>query len=207
MASKKLTYHRRIINLLADGQWHSFQAIHQAVARFVDADAADKEYRKRHPGWKDDKQSVRVAQGRKRLVWLPPQQRDSPRNNRHGAGSRRGEKVPPDVEGAEGPPPTTQAKGAASMSASPLFPLGRLMATPGALAALTTSGESPARFLDRHAKGDWGEVCPEDGRLNDEAVGDGGRILSAYRTAKGVRIWIITEADRSATTVLLPDEY
>jgi len=70
MASKKLTYHRRIINLLADGQWHSFQAIHQAVARFVDADAADKEFRKRHPGWKADKQSVRVAQGRKRLVWL-----------------------------------------------------------------------------------------------------------------------------------------
>ena len=97
---------------------------------------------------------------------------------------------------------------------SALFPLGlgQLLATPGALTALTESGESPGQFVARHAAGDWGEVCAEDARLNDEAVKDGSRILSAYRTAKGERIWIITEAaddsgNRSATTILLPDEY
>jgi len=56
-------------------------------------------------------------------------------------------------------------------------------------------------------KGDWGQVCAEDWRLNDEAVQDGSRIVSAYITLKGVKIWIITEADRSTTTILLPDEY
>ena len=86
------------------------------------------------------------------------------------------------------------------------------MATPGALQALADSGESPGQFIARHARGDWGEVCAEDARLNDEAVKDGSRILSAYRTAKGERIWIITEAaddsgNRAATTILLPDEY
>ena len=72
MAKKngKLSYHKRIMQLLEDGQWHSFHEVHQAVARFVDAEVADNEYRKRHPNWKDDKQSVRVAQGRKRLLWL-----------------------------------------------------------------------------------------------------------------------------------------
>lgn len=95
---------------------------------------------------------------------------------------------------------------------APLFLLGQVVATPGALAALDESGESPAPFLAQHATGDWGEVCPDDKRLNDEAVKDGSRILSAYRTAKGERIWIITEAadetgKREATTILLPDEY
>lgn len=72
MSSKngKLTYHRRIMKHLEDGQWHGFTDILKTVARFVDDETADKEYRKRHPGWKDEKQSVRVAQGRKRLVWL-----------------------------------------------------------------------------------------------------------------------------------------
>lgn len=95
---------------------------------------------------------------------------------------------------------------------APLFLLGQVVATPGALAALDASGESPAIFLARHATGDWGEVCSDDKQLNDEAVKDGSRILSAYRTAKGERIWIITEAadetgSREATTILLPDEY
>lgn len=67
---KKLSFHKRIMQLLEDGQWHTFQEVHQAVARFVDADAADREYRKRHPGWKDDKPTIRVAQGKKRLIWL-----------------------------------------------------------------------------------------------------------------------------------------
>lgn len=69
-----------------------------------------------------------------------------------------------------------------------------------------------ASFVTRHANGDWGEVCPDDGQLNDEAVKDGSRILSAYSTAKGAKIWIITEAsddsgNRTATTILLPEEY
>ena len=72
MAKKngKLSYHKRIMNHLEDGQWHTFHEVHQAVARFVDAEAADKEFCKRHPGWKDEKQSIRVAKGRKRLVFL-----------------------------------------------------------------------------------------------------------------------------------------
>jgi len=72
MASKngKLTYHRRIMKHLEDGQWHAFTDIHKAVARFVDSETAEREFKKRHPAWKNDKQSVRVAQGRKRLVWL-----------------------------------------------------------------------------------------------------------------------------------------
>jgi len=86
------------------------------------------------------------------------------------------------------------------------------VATPGALEVLAASGESAATFLDRHAKGDWGNLSDDDKRLNDEAVADGGRILSAYKTSNGTKIWIITEAaddagHRVATTVLLPEEY
>ena len=91
--------------------------------------------------------------------------------------------------------------------ARPKFPLGRVVATPGALAALQSSGEAPEKFLRRHASGDWGEVDAEDERANDQAVGHGLRILSVYETATGERLWIITEADRSSTTLLLPDEY
>lgn len=89
----------------------------------------------------------------------------------------------------------------------PKFPLGRVASTPGALEALRSSGETPEKFLRRHASGDWGEVDAEDKRTNDQAVGRGLRILSAYDTAKGQRLWVITEADRSSTTLLLPDEY
>ena len=87
------------------------------------------------------------------------------------------------------------------------FTLGQLVATPGALEALQDSGQSPSDFLSRHVRGDWGEVCPEDKMLNDQALIEGSRILSAYRTIKGARLWIITEADRSSTCVLLPSEY
>jgi hypothetical protein len=89
----------------------------------------------------------------------------------------------------------------------PKFPLSRTAATPGAMQALAESGQSPDFFLSRHQAGDWGEVGTEDGRLNDEALIQGGRVLSAYRTLRGVRLWVITEADRSVTTILLPDEY
>jgi hypothetical protein len=90
-------------------------------------------------------------------------------------------------------------------NSKPLFSLGRTLATPGALQALTESG--PAEFLNRHVVGDWGDLGEEDRKLNDEAVVAGERILSAYRTNQGVKLWVITECDRSATTILLPEEY
>jgi glycine cleavage system aminomethyltransferase T len=88
-----------------------------------------------------------------------------------------------------------------------LFPLGRIVATPGALQALETAGQQPAAFLDRHVSGDWGELDDEDKRENEFSVRNGFRILSAYITNAGDKLWIITEADRSATTFLLPQEY
>ena len=89
----------------------------------------------------------------------------------------------------------------------PKFALGRLASTPGALTALQESGQTPWCFLARHVGGDWGEVDAEDMRLNNEAVRDGNRILSVYRTLKRKKIWVITEADRCLTTLLLPEEY
>ena len=88
------------------------------------------------------------------------------------------------------------------------FSLGTMLATPGALDALRKSKESPQTFIQRHASGDWGEeLCSEDRQLNEQALLDGDRLLSAYKTALGSKLWVITEADRSATTVLLPEEY
>jgi hypothetical protein len=89
----------------------------------------------------------------------------------------------------------------------PRFSLGQLVATPGALAALGESGQDPLAFVQRHQAGDWGEVNDEDRQENDYSVQRGFRILSAYTLRTGVRLWVITEADRSATTLLLPDEY
>jgi hypothetical protein len=88
-----------------------------------------------------------------------------------------------------------------------LFALGRIVATPGALLALVAAGRSVGDFLPRHALGDWGDLDADDRRRNDDAVTDGGRILSAYSLSDGLRLWIITEADRSVTTLLLPEEY
>ncbi len=87
------------------------------------------------------------------------------------------------------------------------FPLGQIVATPGALSIIEEAGQSPLEFLIRHVRNDWGEVCTDDWALNDEALVSGDRLLSAYRTSKGERLWIITEANRAATTFLLPDEY
>ena len=85
------------------------------------------------------------------------------------------------------------------------FPLGTIVATPGALEAV--SGNEIAEALHRHARADWGDVCAEDREENDLSLREGYRLLSVYHTASGARFWVITEADRSATTVLLPDEY
>ena len=91
--------------------------------------------------------------------------------------------------------------------AIPLFALGQVVATPGALRALQKAEQAPAEFLNRHISGDWGEVPEEDKQENDYSVRHGLRIVSAYTTSAGEKIWIITEADRSATTLLLPEEY
>lgn len=87
------------------------------------------------------------------------------------------------------------------------FSLGKLVATPGALAAFSNNAQSPLPFLKRHQSGDWGDVPEEDRRENDLSVRDGFRILSAYRLHDGTKFWVITEADRSVTTILLPEEY
>ena len=90
---------------------------------------------------------------------------------------------------------------------SPKFPLGQVVATPGALQAFGASGNTPQEFLDRHVSGDWGELDKEDVAENDLSLKEGLRILSAYHLRDGTKIWIITEADRSSTSILLPDEY
>ena len=87
------------------------------------------------------------------------------------------------------------------------FPLGRVVATPGALAALEKAEQLPTEFLDRHVNGDWGEVPEADKQENELSVEQGFRILSAYTTSAGDKIWILTEADRSATILMLPEEY
>ena len=87
------------------------------------------------------------------------------------------------------------------------FPLGRIVATPGALAALASSKQEVRPFLARHTQHDWGDVPPEDAEANDRALKDGTRIISSYRTTFDEKIWVITEADRSSTCVLLPEEY
>jgi len=85
-----------------------------------------------------------------------------------------------------------------------LFPLGQVVATPGAAALMTD--DVAADFLYRHITGDWGELDQEDKASNDRAVQDGLRILSEY-SYNGNKFWVITEWDRSVTTILLPDEY
>jgi hypothetical protein len=87
------------------------------------------------------------------------------------------------------------------------FELGRILATPGALEALEESGETSHPYLQRHASKDWGEVCSEDREENELALREDFRLFSVYRLKDGTRLWIITEADRSATTILLPSEY
>jgi hypothetical protein len=87
------------------------------------------------------------------------------------------------------------------------FNLGRILATPVALSTIQHAGENAHDYLNRHARGDWGEVCVDDKAINDQALIDGDRLVSAYTLKSGEKIWIITEADRAATTILLPDEY
>ena len=90
----------------------------------------------------------------------------------------------------------------------PLFPLGRIVATTGALDALARANQSPQEFLNRHVAGEWGpELSEEDEAENEYSLHHGFRILSSYKTAAGEKLWLITEADRSATSLILPEEY
>lgn len=89
---------------------------------------------------------------------------------------------------------------------APPLPLGRVFITPGAQALLQAAGQLPAVFLHRHQTGDYGDLDAEDLAANRQALRDGARLLSAYTVGQG-RIWIITEADRATTTLLLPEEY
>jgi hypothetical protein len=89
----------------------------------------------------------------------------------------------------------------------PLFDLGQLVATPGALAALEKSGQTLMEFLSRHVTGDWGEIPEEDRKENQFSLENGFRLMSCYRTTANEVVWVITERNRSHTTLLRPDEY
>lgn len=88
-----------------------------------------------------------------------------------------------------------------------MFALGQVVATPGALSSMTEFGIAPQALIHRHVTGDWGYLGAEDHQQNLLAVRSGMRIFSSYKIGASVKIWIITEADRSSTTLLLPDEY
>lgn len=88
-----------------------------------------------------------------------------------------------------------------------LFPLGQVVATPGALEAMEQYAINALDLIQRHQSGDWGSVPPSDAEENDKSVANGWRILSSYPISDDQNIWIITEADRSVTTLLLPEEY
>ena len=88
-----------------------------------------------------------------------------------------------------------------------LFPLGKVVMTVGAKEALRDSEENGMEYLIRHQCGDWGEICEDDKKENELSIKEGFRILSAYRTFLGEKIYVITESDRSSTCLLKPEEY
>jgi hypothetical protein len=83
----------------------------------------------------------------------------------------------------------------------------QIVGTPGALDALIEAEQNPVDLLHRHQIGDWGDLDDEDKKENELSVKEGFRILSAYELETGVKVWVITEWDRSVTTILLPEEY
>jgi hypothetical protein len=88
-----------------------------------------------------------------------------------------------------------------------LFPLGQCVITRGALPAIESINVDPAVLLQRHQSGDWLEMCQHDQAENRKAIKNGSRVFSAYNLANSIRVYVITEADRSSTTILLPEEY
>ncbi len=104
--------------------------------------------------------------------------------------------------------PVSEAAETADVSIKPvLFSPGQVVATPGAIAAMEANQCLPLDLLQRHLTGDYGVLDPEDVQANREALVHGLRLLSNYPLADGQRIWIITEAERSVTTFLLPEDY
>lgn len=93
------------------------------------------------------------------------------------------------------------------MDNKPKFKMGQLVATQGAIDVLTKNNQSHNEFIDLHLAGNWGNVPPEDWAQNDESVKTGGMLLSSYLCKDKTVLWVITEADRSVTTLLLPEEY
>jgi hypothetical protein len=87
------------------------------------------------------------------------------------------------------------------------FELGQLVSTPGPLVAMGSAGQTPLDFIRRHQSGDWGEVDEHDRAENELSLQQGFRLMSVYTLVSGEKIWVITEADRSSTTILLPEEY
>ena len=94
-----------------------------------------------------------------------------------------------------------------SIVSKPLFELGSVTHTPGAKAALDEAKQEPWEFLERHQHGDWGDVCTQDWQENELSLREGFRVFSSYKTNAGVKLWVITEADRSLTTIFLPEEH
>ena len=86
------------------------------------------------------------------------------------------------------------------------LPLGKVLATPGAIKLIREAGEHPFDYLARHATGDWGDLCEDDRKENELSLKHGWRIVSSYSIGEKC-IWVITEADRSVTTILLPEDY
>jgi hypothetical protein len=89
----------------------------------------------------------------------------------------------------------------------PLFELGTVVATPAAIETLQKAATSPMELLTRHVNGDFGQINADDWQLNQDAISEEARILSAYELKTGEKLWVITEADRSSTCLLLPEEY
>lgn len=93
------------------------------------------------------------------------------------------------------------------MQPTHLFPLGHILITPGALAAVAAAGVQAADYVTRHVHGNWGDMSKDDWERNTQALTQGTRVFSAYVLPDATRLWIITEADRRSTTLLLPEEY
>ena len=90
---------------------------------------------------------------------------------------------------------------------TPRFSVGQTVATPAALSAIEEAEQTPDIFIRRHQGGDWGDVCKDDAEANELALKDGSRLFSVYHTAKKIKLYVITEWDRSATTICLPEDY
>lgn len=102
---------------------------------------------------------------------------------------------------------TSETSPNAVLAVTSLFSLGQVLATPGALSMLEALQLTPLPFVVRHVSGDWGDICSEDRQANAEALVHSFRLMSVYVLSATQRLWIITEADRSSTTLLMPEEY